>query len=84
MITFFNQLLFDNYAYCPWNKQIPNWICRKFKLLKVGVWLINLNSNVVLYEEDRYWRLEFTNGTYGNFWLDKKLYTVSQRIKNER
>lgn len=46
MINFFKQLFYDNYVYCPWNKYIPNFICKKLKLLKVGVWLLNLKNHI--------------------------------------
>ena len=76
MINFFKQLFYDNYVFCPWGKYIPYFICKKLKLLRVGVWLLNLKSPHRIEDTYRYYKLTFINGSYGNFWLDKKLYTV--------
>jgi hypothetical protein len=81
MIKFLKELLYDNYVYCPWGKYIPRYILKKFKLLRVGVFLLNLNNHFEVTEDNKYWRLNFITGSDANFWLDKKLYKVETCVK---
>jgi hypothetical protein len=76
MIKFLKELINDNYVYCPWNKYIPKFIIKKLGLLRVGVWLLNLNKAYILEDDYGYWKLRFLSGSFGNFWLKKNLYTV--------
>lgn len=75
------ELIHDNYIYCPYGKYIPKFILKKFNLLMVGVFLLNLNNDYVIEDKGKYYTLYFMKGSCGRFHLDKNKYRIIYATK---